>query len=117
MKIMLVLIVAMLAGCQSWQARTPEHGPPPHRGMGAGAGSSGAMGTGTASGMGHGMHGMHGMSNGMSKGNWYGMCEMQKQVADAHTADERQALMEKFMPGMTQEAREQHLQMMQERCR
>ena len=114
MKTMLVLIAGMLVGCQSWQARAPEHGPPPHRGMGAGAGPSGAMGSGTASGMGRGMHGM---GTGMSNGNWYGMCEMQKRIAEAHTPEERQALVEKFMPGMSPEARERHLHMMQEHCR
>jgi hypothetical protein len=111
MKAMLVLIAGMLTACQSWQARTPDHRPaPPHRGVGAGAGTSGAMGSGTASGAGQGTHGL-------GKGNWYGMCEMQRQIADAPTPDERQALVEKLMPGMSQEAREQHLQMMQERCR
>lgn len=44
------------------------------------------------------------------------MCELQRRVMAARTPDERQALMEQAMPGMSQEARERHMQMMGESC-
>jgi len=56
MKTMLFLLVSTLTACQSWQASAPDQkGPPPHRGVGTGAGMSGTMGSGTASGTGEGV--------------------------------------------------------------
>jgi hypothetical protein len=51
MKARLVLVAALLTACQSWQAHAPDH-PPPHRGAGTAAGSSGSAGAGTAAGSG-----------------------------------------------------------------
>lgn len=110
MKLTLLLIAGMLAGCQSGPPRAPDHQPPPpHRGVGTGAGSSGTMGSGTASGMGTAMHGM-------SKDSWYAMCGVVRRIEEAPTPEERQALIEKLMPGMSQASRDRHLRMMGARC-
>jgi hypothetical protein len=105
MKAMLVLLVGTLAACQSWQAHAPEH-PPPHRGAETGAGTSGSAGSGTTSGGGE-------TADIESRQH---MCELSRRITNAHTPDERQALMEQAMPDMSQELRERHLQMMGQGC-
>jgi hypothetical protein len=110
MKAMLFLLAGVLTACQSAQAPTPGRQPPPHRGAVSGAGSGGAMGSGTAAGEGQGMRGV-------GKQSWYGLCELSQRIADAPTPAARQALVEQAMPNMSQESREQHLQMMREHCR
>jgi hypothetical protein len=108
MKLSLLLIAGMLAGCQSSAPRAPDQPPPPpHRG--AGVGSSGTAGSGIASGMGSSMHGM-------SKDSWYAMCGVVRHIADAPTPEARQALIDKLMPGMSQASRDRHLRMMGARC-
>jgi hypothetical protein len=107
MKAILLLVAGTLAACQPWQARAPDHNPPPpHRGVGTGAGSSGSAGSGTGAGNGHVM----------GKDSWYGMCALNQRLMDARTAEERQAIAEQAMPNMSQESRERHLLMMQRRC-
>jgi len=109
MKTMLFLLVGTLAACQSWQASAPDQkGPPPHRGVGTGAGMSGTMGSGTASGTGEGAD--------AGTGREQGMCALHQQMMAARTPEERQAIAEQAMPNMAQESRERHLRIMQERC-
>jgi hypothetical protein len=107
MKAILLLLAGALAGCQSWQAGAPaQTHPPPHRGVGAGAGPSGTMGsTGSGTGEEPGI------------GDQHAMCEMSRRIMGARTPEERQALMDQNMPGMSPELREQHVQMMSEQCR
>jgi len=105
MKAKLVLVATLLTACQSWQAHTPER-PPPDRGVGMGAGSSGSAGSGTAAGSGEHM-GMQGHQD---------MCKLHQQMMSARSPEERQAIMEQAMPDMPQESRERHLQMMQQMC-
>jgi hypothetical protein len=106
MKTILFLLAGALAGCQSWQARAPDQtNAPPYGGAGAGAGSSGTTGS-TSSGTG----GQPGMDQ-------YAMCEMNRRIMGARTPEERQALMDRNMPGVSPELREQHLQMMREQCK
>ncbi len=106
MKTMFVVLVAgALTACQSWQPRGPEQ-PPPQRGVGTGAGSSGSAGSGTAAGSGEHM-GMQGQQD---------MCKLHQQMMSARTPEERQAIMEQAMPDMPRESRERHLQMMQQMC-
>ena len=100
-----VLVAGALTACQSWQARGPEQ-PPPQRGVGTGAGSSGSAGSGTAAGSGEHM-GMQGQQD---------MCKLHQQMMSARTPEERQAIMEQAMPDMPRESRERHLQMMQQMC-
>lgn len=105
MKILPVVLVAALAACQSWPSRSGKP-PPPVRGAGTGAGSSGG-GAATASGAGEKA----------GEGSWYGMCALQRQIMEAPTPEQQQALAEKAMPGMSPEARQRHLQMMAQNCR
>jgi hypothetical protein len=107
MKAMLILIAGVLAGCQSWQSSTPAHKPPPpHRGAGTGAGFSGSAGQ-TGSGIGEKE----------AASSLYGMCAMNREIMNARTPEARQAILERDMPNMSQEMREQHLEMMQQECR
>lgn len=105
MKARLVLVAGLLAACQPWQAHAPEH-PPPHRGAGTGAGSSGSAGSGTAAGSGEHM-GVQGQQD---------VCALHRQIMQARTPEERQALVEQAMPHMPRKWRERHLQMMQQMC-
>jgi hypothetical protein len=105
MKAILFLVVGALAGCQSWQTHAPAQSrAPPHRGVGTGAGTSGAMGS-TASG---------GQESGMS--DQEAACEMSRRITDAHTPEERQALMDQTMQGMSPEARDEQLIVMRQQC-
>jgi hypothetical protein len=111
MKAILFLLAGTLAACQPYQASAPDHTPPPpHRGAGTGAGSSGSAGS-EGSGAGLGAEHM------MGKDSWYGMCALNQKLRDARTPEERQAIAEKAMPNMSPESREQHIRMMQQRCR
>lgn len=107
MKAMPLLLAGTLSGCQFPHERSPGNvPPPPHRGAGTGAGSSGSMGA-TASGMGERA----------GSGSWYGMCSLNQQIQGAGTVEERRAILEKALPDMTPDARERQLQMMQQSCR
>jgi hypothetical protein len=108
MKATFFLLLCTLTACQSWQARAPEQKyPAPHRGVGTGAGSSGAAGSGTAS-------GTHDAAAGM--GDRYEMCKLNQRIRSARTPEERQAIVEQAMPDMPQDSRERHLRMMQQSC-
>ena len=72
-------------------------------------------------GAGHGCEGManepgHGCGMMMGAGSQHDMCALSRRIHDAPTPQERQALIEQAMPGMTPAAREHHLQMMQQHC-
>jgi hypothetical protein len=45
------------------------------------------------------------------------MCELNRRISSARNPDERASLLEKYLPGMSPDMREQHLEMMRERCR
>jgi hypothetical protein len=45
------------------------------------------------------------------------MCDMHKQMMGAKSDDERQAMMDKRMKGMSSELREKQMQMMNEQCK
>jgi len=103
MKTLFVLLAVALTACQS-QSAAPEHQPPPqHRGTGAGSSSAGAA---TLSG--------RGQRAGL--GSWYGMCELNRKITNARSAQEREAILEQAMPNISQETREQQMQMMQQSC-
>jgi hypothetical protein len=107
MKAMLILLAGTLTACQSWQSSTPDHHPPPpHRGAGTGAGFSGSAGQ-TGSGIGERE----------AASSLYGMCAMNQEIMNARTPEQRQAILERDMPNMSQEMREQHLEMMRQECR
>lgn len=107
MKAMSLLYAGLLAGCQFPHERPPGNvPPPPHRGAGTGAGSSGSHGA-TAS----------GMDEKAGVGSWYGMCALNGQIQGANTAEERRAIIEKALPAMAPDARKRQLQMMQQNCR
>jgi len=106
MKAILIMLAGLLAGCQASQQDMAGHKPPPpHRGAGASAGSSSA-GAATASGAGEKA----------GVGSWYGMCELNRKLMQARSLQERQAIAEQAMPNISQETREQQLQMMQQSC-
>jgi len=54
--------------------------------------------------------------HGMSKDNWYAMCGVVRRIADAPTPEDRQALIDKLMPGMPPASRDRHLRKMGARC-
>jgi len=106
MKVLFILFAGMLTACQAWPPRAPESNrPPPVRGAGASAGSSGSLGA-TASGAGEKA----------GEGSVYGICEMQRRIASAPTEKARQAIIQQMMPDMSEGERQQHLQMMKEEC-
>jgi hypothetical protein len=105
MKAIFLILAGLLAACQASQPGMVDHQPPPHRGAGASAGSSSA-GAATASGAGEKA----------GVGSWYGMCELNRKIMQARSLQERQAIAEQAMPNVSQETREQQLQMMQQSC-
>jgi hypothetical protein len=85
-----VLLAGTLAGCGAFPGRGGSEG------RGAGAGRIG-------------MGGMMGDQN--------AMCELNRRMQDAGTPEERQALADQYLAGMSEETREQRLRMMRDRCR
>jgi hypothetical protein len=96
--------------CQPWQARGAGH-PPPHRGVGTGAGTSGSAGSGTASGS---AAPYGGETAGIAR--WQEMCAQSRRIMSAPTPEARQAMMEQAMPDIAPEMRERHLEMMRKGC-
>lgn len=45
------------------------------------------------------------------------MCDMHQKMMNARTPEERRAMMDERMKGMSPEMRQQHMDMMQEKCR
>lgn len=81
-----------------------------------GGGSSGSEETGSAGTTGASGSSAAGAASSGAALDQQSMCELQRRVTAAHTPEERQALMEQAMPGMSQDARERRLQMMRESC-
>jgi hypothetical protein len=111
------LLAGTLAACSAWQEHEgQEHTSvtkrpsPPIRGPGASAGCSGAAGS-TGSGPGSYLLGA-GMTSDLAA-----MCELNRRIMGAPTPVERQAMIDRYLPGMSSEMREQRLQTMRERCR
>ena len=80
----------------------------PMRGCGVnarGGGSAGATGSSAGS---------EQMGSGMT-GDQGAMCELNRMIASA-TPEQRQAMLEQYLPNMSPDAREQRLAMMRERC-
>lgn len=137
-----VLVAACAAaGCTSLNAKDQSQQQPMHRGPTTGAGFSGSLGSGTGSGAGPGsaaaagsvgmgtpltdgpgsmtgggMSGATGSMPGPGRADAAKMCQVQRNISGAKSPEERQALMDQYMPGMSPQMREQHLQMMQEMC-
>jgi hypothetical protein len=116
--------IAVLAGCASHPADTQTQPPPllqapaPIPGPGSAA-SSGEVGMGTPSTGGDAaMAGsmMRTPTARMSTEDALALCDLNRQIKDAKTPEERQALVQRVLPGMTPQEREHHLRMMQERC-
>jgi hypothetical protein len=106
MKAIFLMFAGLLTACQASQpGMTSQKRPMPVRGAGASAGSS-STGAATASGAGENA----------GTGSWYGMCELNRKLMGARTPQERQAIGEQAMPNISQEAREEQLQMMQQSC-
>jgi len=101
------LLAVGSSACQSGPNRGPDQtAPPPHRGADASAGSSGTGGMASASSAGE--------KAGI--GSWFGMCELSRQIKNARTPAERQALIDQVMPDMPQDSRDRHLRMMRQNC-
>jgi hypothetical protein len=81
----------------------------------ASGGASGSEGTGSA-GMSGARGGTAGAANTGAPLDQQSMCELQRRVTAARTPEERQALLEQALPGMTPETQERHLQIMSESC-
>jgi hypothetical protein len=114
------LLAGVLAACSTWPGHERQETgatrqgsasqSPPIRGPGASAGCSGMAGS-TGSGRGSGL-----LGPGMT-GDQAAMCELNRRISSARNADERASLLERYLPGMSPDMREQHLEMMRERCR
>jgi hypothetical protein len=50
-------------------------------------------------------------------GDAQAMCELYRRMTSANTHKERQEMMDKYMAGMSPEARRRSMHMMRERCR
>lgn len=117
------LVAGMLSGCSSWPWHGGERGPggtqgaAPMRGPEASAGESGTAGSGTGYGQGRTGPGAGRLGMGGMMGDHNAMCELNRRLMAARTAEERQAMLERYMAGMSPETREQRLRMMRERCR
>jgi hypothetical protein len=116
--------IAVLAGCASHPPDTQTQPPPlpqaaaPVPGPGSAA-ASGQVGMGTPSSGGDAAMSrsmMRTPTARMSTEDALAMCDLNQQFKDAKTPEERQALVERVLPGMSPQERERHLKMMQERC-
>lgn len=71
--------------------------------------------SGAASGMGHRPTPGR-LSMGAIMGDEQAMCELDRRMLAADSAAERQAMVDRYMAGMSPETRRQRLQMMREQC-
>lgn len=112
-RLLVVLALALLGGCATQAGRSPDY--VPQQG-GPGYGPLGPEGKdavpGSPSTGGSASAGATGSAQGQR-----GMCDLHHQVMAARTREERQALLDQTMHGMSPEMRERHMQMMWERCR
>ena len=117
---------AALAGCAANQTQPKtgdehkEHHPAgaaaqPSGGMGmmgqGGGGQMGMMGQ-----RGAGQMGMMGQ-DGTGQMDMKSMCEMHGRMKNARTPEERGAMMDERMKGMSPEMRQRHMEMMQQQCK
>jgi hypothetical protein len=112
------LLAATLAACSNWpghegresagQPRSSHSKSGPVRGPGASAGFSGSAGA-TGCGAGSGQ-----MGSGMTADH-AALCELNRRIASARP-NERQAMLDQYLPDMSPEMREQRLAMMREQC-
>jgi hypothetical protein len=82
-------------------------------------GMSSEPGIGTSGAAGRDSSGSTGSAGAASSGaplDQQSMCELQRRVTAARTPEERQALLEQAMPGMSPETQQRHLQMMSQSC-
>ena len=116
------LLAGLLSGCSSWRHHGdggpgPTRDGAPMRGPEASAGESGTAGSGTGYGQGRMGPGAGRLGMGSMMGDRNAMCELNRRLMAARTAEERQAMMNRYMAGMSPETREQRLRMMREQCR
>lgn len=105
---------AALAGCAANQTQ-PKTGDEhkEHHPAGAVAQPSGGMGM-----MGQGGGGQMGMmGQGGGQMDMKSMCTMHDRMKNARTPEERGAMMDERMKGMSPEMRQRHMEMMQQQCK
>jgi len=106
---------AALAGCAANQAQPQTgDGHKEHHPAGAAAQPSGGMGM-----MGQGGGGQMGMmgQGGAGQMDMKSMCEMHGRMKSARTPEERGAMMDERMKGMSPEMRQRQMEMMQQQCK
>jgi hypothetical protein len=118
------IAAAALVGCASQRADSQEQAPPIPQAPAAVAGPGSAASAGQV-GMGTPVIGGDTANAGsmmrmptarMSTEDALAMCDLNRQIAEANTPEERQALVERVLPKMSPQERERHVQMMRERC-
>jgi hypothetical protein len=118
------IAAAALAGCASQRAGSQEQPPPIQQAPAAVPGPGSAASAGQV-GMGTPVTGGDTANAGsmmrtptarMSTEDALAMCDLNRQIVDAKTPEERQALVERVLPKMSPQERERHVQMMRERC-
>jgi hypothetical protein len=80
----------------------------------AGAYGTGESGSAPASTGAQGGGGSAGATSGTA--DIQSMCALQQRLKDAHSEQERQAILDQAMPGMTPDLRQQHLEMLRQEC-
>ncbi|TFW29000.1 hypothetical protein [Massilia horti] len=137
------LAACMVCGCSSWHANEPSANasgePALQRAPASWTSASGLTDSGTGSGPGPGsaaIAGSVGMGMPRTDGGAIGssqigataampgpgrtdaarMCAQQRRLDSANTPEEREALINQFLPGMSAQMRDQHLQAMQQLC-
>jgi hypothetical protein len=110
------LLAGTLAACSAWQehaGQEPGAAPrsraseSPHRPLGGRGGSGAAGSTGSGSGQ---------MGAGMLS-EQAALCELSRRIMDAHSPEERQFMIDQYLPDLSPEMREWRLQQMREQCR
>lgn len=103
-------LAAVLAGCA--QTTTSPDTMPRHGGPGDGPGGPMGMNAPASTSAGSSAAGATGTPE-----QRQAMCDLNERMMAARTPEERQALQERYMQGMSPEMRERHMEMMRERCR
>jgi hypothetical protein len=119
------IAAGMLGGCASHRPVNSQEQPPPIPqapapvpGPGSAA-SAGQVGMGTPVTGGDTQNAgsmMRTPGTRMSTEDALAMCDLNRQISEANTPEERRALVERVLPNMTPQERERHVKMMQERC-
>jgi hypothetical protein len=120
MKLAAFAFAWVLAGCAAPQPPGPQLPPPaPETAPGPGsAATAGQLGMGTPMPGGEMLGGSMNRSPGMRLGTMdaFALCNLSRQIGNARTPGERQALLDRVMPDMPPDERERHVNMMQQRC-